>query len=639
MAAHIFDLPRTRVAARAARQALRVLHVVVGQSSVETAAVAAAVRTHGRGDIAVDVVVGLGRALERLATESAALVLLQGHDADVALVALREIKHAYPALPVVLVTGDEADGAVAAVRAGAEDCLDASAASGGAVVRAIRCALERTSHAAALRTQAVTDPLTGLPNRHALQTAVGHAIARARRTGRRLAVLFLDLDGFKAVNDRDGHEQGDRVLREVARRIAGRTRDMDTVARLGGDEFVVVMEDLDNGRHAATLASKLLAAVAEPLPASGRTAALTASIGISVFPEDGGDAASLVRHADAAMYAAKAAGKQQYRYYQARFNEHARTRAELQAALQQAFREDQFELHVQPVWGATARRIVGCEALLRWRRPGHGLRLPSAFLDVADEVGLASRLTAHVVGAACAIARRMHDAGFAVPLSVNLSRRQIQEGDAPAHLRRHLEAMALDPGAIRIEVTEAVLAAPDVHVDRVLAEIAALGVRVIVDDFGSTGSLRAVQRARASAIKLEGTLVRDVPESQEADALVRAVVALAKALDVPVVAEGIETERQALALRSLGCDALQGYFYGHALPADEWLAYLRWACTAVVGSDAKPRPQPLIGLTGARAGEARRERRPRTVSRVAAAIAAAANADARVVSGRFRREH
>jgi diguanylate cyclase (GGDEF)-like protein len=638
MAAHIFDLPRSRAEGRG-HTGLRLLHVIVGRATTDTAAVDAAIRTHGRGAITVDTVAGLGRALERLAAEPATLALLQGHDADVALVALRELKHAHPALPVVLVADtDDAEGAVTAVRAGAEDCLSAAAAAGPGVVRAIRCALERTSHAAALRTQAVTDPLTGLPNRHALQSAVSHAIARARRTGRALAVLFLDLDGFKTVNDRDGHEQGDRVLREVARRIAARTRDMDTVARLGGDEFVVVMEDLDNGRFAATLATKLLAAVAEPLAIGTRTVDLTASIGIGVFPEDGTDTASLVRHADAAMYAAKSAGRQQYRYYQARLNEHARTRAELQAALQHAFPEDQFELHVQPVWAASARRIVGCEALLRWRRPGHGLLLPSAFLDVADEAGLASRLTAHVVGAACAIAARMRAAGFTVPLSVNLSRRQLRDGDAAAHLRRHLETTALDPGALRIEIAESVLAAPDARVDRVLAEITALGVAIVVDDFGSAGSLRAVLRARASAIKLDGALVRDVPASQDAAALVRAVVALARSLDVRVVAEGVETERQARDLRSLGCDALQGYFYGHALPADEWLAYLRWACTAVIGSDTRPAPT-LMAVPGTRGTTPTRRRRVRPdVPRLPGAVVAG-EARGRVVNGRFGRDH
>lgn len=623
MAAHIIDLARP--ARRDTARRVRVLHVLAGLGADTAGAIGAAIARHGDGRIAVDQVTGLGRALERLATEPAALVLLQAPDGDVARVALAEVKRACPALPVVLVTSDENDdAAVAAVRAGAEDALPVSAATGPKVVRAIRCALERTSHAAALRTQAVTDPLTGLPNRHALQTALDHAVARARRTSRAVAVLFLDLDGFKAVNDVHGHARGDRVLQELARRIAGRTRDMDTVARLGGDEFVVVMEDLERGRHAATLAAKLSAACAEPIVVDGHTHELSASIGISVCPDDGVDAAALIRHADAAMYAAKAAGKHQYRYYQAQMNEHARVRAALDAALERAFDEGQFELHVQPVWAASAKRITACEALVRWRRPDHGMLLPDQFLDAVEDAGLAPRLADWVLGAACELARRMRDAGVSVPMSVNLSRRQLLAADLSARVRYHLTAHDLTADVLQFEIGETLLATDDTRMDRVLADLAALGVALVVDDFGrAAGSLKALRRVRPAAIKVDGALVRALPESQDAAALVRAVVALARTLDIQIVAEGVETEAQSRALRTLGCHALQGYFYGHALPANEWLAYQRWACTAVVGRDEPP------GTPG------RPRRRVRRLPTLPGA-ALPASGSGRVVVGRFR---
>lgn len=626
MASPLFDLPRPRLRRPVRRDVVRVLHVVAGHEPADTAALDEAITTAGRGRIHVDRIVGLGRALERLEAHPSALVLLQARHLDVARVALGELRHAHPALPVILVTetaGDQA--AVTAVRAGAEDCLGLQEATGPALVRAMLCALERTSHAATLRTQAVTDPLTGLPNRHALQKSIDHAVAMARRKGRGLAVLFLDLDGFKDVNDVHGHEAGDRVLQELARRFAARTRDMDTVARIGGDEFVVVMEDLADARFAGMLAAKLLAAASAPVDVQGHSVALTASAGIAVFPGDGDDAAALVRHADTAMYAAKAAGKQQFRFFRAQMNEHTRARTALDQALSQAVTRDEFEVHYQPVWLAGKPRIAACEALLRWRRPGHGLELPATFLGAAEEAGLAPHLTGLVLDAACATARRMREAGFAVPVSVNLSRRQLLDGDIVARLQTSIAPELA--AALQVEVGEPVLAGDDARITRTLGAIAALGVAVVVDDVGNgVSSLRALARVRPRMVKIDASLTRDLPGSQDASAIVSAIVALGRIVGAQVAGEGIETDAQARALRALGCEALQGYYYGHALPADEWIAYLRWACTAVVGSDGPTALQPV-----STSGALQRERRG--LPKMPGAVIAGQ----RLVVGRFRR--
>ncbi len=606
MGSPLFDLPRSRPRRPSRREAVHVLHVVAGHEPADATLLDRAVSDAARGRLRLDRVVGLGRALARLDAQPCALVLLQARHLDVARVALGELRHAHPALPVILLT-DAADetAAVAAVRAGAEDCLSLADASGAGLVRAMLCALERTSHAATLRTQAVTDPLTGLANRHGLQPSLDHALAMARRTGRSLAMLFLDLDGFKSVNDVHGHEAGDRVLQELARRIVSRTRDMDTVARLGGDEFVVVMEDLADPRFAATLARKLVTAASAPFDIQGHAVTLTASVGISVYPNDGEDAAALIRHADAAMYAAKAAGKHQFRYYRAQMNEHSRARIVLDQALAQAVTRDEFELHYQPVWHAAEPRIVACEALLRWRRPGHGLQAPAAFIAAAEEAQLAGPLTAKVIADVAVTARRMREAGFTVPVSLNLSRRQLLEGDVVARMRQALSD--LGPSALQIEIGEAVLTSDEPRVVRVLDALIGMGVPVVVDDFGSgASSLRALNRVRPAAIKIDGALTRDLPDSRDAVAIVTAVAAMARTLGAPVVGEGVETEAQAHRLRALGCEALQGYFYGHALPADEWLAYLRWACTAVVGTDRPSGPQlaHVRPATPARQGKA-----------------------------------
>ncbi len=628
MAAHLLALSRPRARAAARRDHVRILHVLIGHAEAEAEDLDRQIAAAGGTRLRVDLVVGLGRALAQLAAHPPALALVQTAALEGARAALAELKRVRPALPVVLLTGDDEDGAaVAAVRAGAEDCVPLRGASGPSLVRAILCALERTSHAAALRTAAVTDPLTGLPNRHALRTGVEHALARARRTRRAVAVLFVDLDGFKDVNDAHGHETGDRVLAEVARRFTGRSRAMDTVARLGGDEFVIVMEDLRDGRFAATLAAKVVAAAAEPVVVDGRTVRLTTSVGISLFPDDGRDAGTLMRHADVAMYAAKAAGKNGYCYYAPAMNAHSRSRASLETALAGALDRGEFELHYQPVWQASGKRISSCEALLRWRRPGHGIVAPAAFLAVAEECGLIVPIGRWVLAAAGAQARRMREAGFAVGVSVNLSRRQIAEPSLLGDVQRVLEAESLRPGDLHLEIPESVLVDADARVVAVLAGLDALGVPLVVDDFGNgTSSLAGLQRLPVRRVKMNGQLVRQVPGTRASEEMVRAVLTLGRTLGVHVMAEGVETGQQASFLRAHGCDDMQGYFYGHALPAEEWLSYLRWACSAVVGSDAAARVTPTVSSRRANACVTR--------PRLPGAALAAARAG-RIVVGRF----
>ncbi len=595
MAAHVVALPRPRTRAAARRAVVRVLHVLIGHAEAEAAQLGQAITEASIRGIRVELVVGLGRALEHVSTSTPALAIVQAAHVEAARAALAELKRVCPALPVVLLSNSDDDtAAVAAVRAGAEDCLSLAAASGPTLVRSILCALARTSHAAALRAAAVTDPLTGLPNRHALRTCIDHAMALSRRKGRSLALLFVDLDGFKAVNDTYGHECGDRVLADTARRLVSRTRDMDTVARLGGDEFVVVMEDLEDPRFAATLAAKALAAVAEPIVVEGHTLHVTASIGISVYPGDGTDAAALMRHADMAMYAAKSGGRNGVCYYAPAMNVRTLQRASLEAALHGALERGELELHYQPVWQASHKRISSCEALLRWRRPGHGLVGPAEFLPVADDTGLIVPIGRWVLAAACAQVRRMRAAGFDVPVSVNLSRRQLLDPGLVGDVRRVLHRESLGAGTLQIEVSESVLVDDDARVSAALVDLDALGVTLVVDNFGAgTSSLGGLQRVPVRRVKIDGDLVRGLPDVASSEAMVRAVLALGRTLGVTVMAEGVETERQASLLRAHGCDEMQGYFYGHALPADEWLAYLRWACTAVVGTDEpSPRATP-----------------------------------------------
>lgn len=628
MAAYVTPLPRPRTRAAARRDVVRVLHVLIGHAEAEAARLGQAIAEASVRGIRVELVVGLGRALEQVSARTPALAIVQTAQVEAARAALAELKRVCPALPVVLLSNSDDDMAVvAAVRAGAEDCLPLATASGPTLVRAILCALERTSHATALRAAAVTDPLTGLPNRHALGTCLDHAMALSRRKSRPLALLFVDLDGFKAVNDTYGHECGDRVLAEIARRVASCTRDMDTVARLGGDEFVVVMEDLEDPRFAATLAAKVLAAVAQPIVVDGHTLHVTASIGISVYPGDGADAGALMRHADMAMYAAKSAGKNGVCYYAPAMNVRTNQRASLEAALHGALERGELELHYQPVWQASRKRISSCEALLRWRRPGHGLMEPAAFLPVAEDTGLIVPIGRWVLAAACAEIRRMRAAGFSVPVAINMSRRQLRDPGLVGEVRRGLHRESPGAGGLQIEVSEAVLVDDDARVSAALADLDALGVTLVVDRFGAgTSSLSGLQRVPVRRVKIDGELVRDLPDVRASADMVRAVLALGRTLGITVMAEGVETERQASFLATHGCDEMQGEFYGHALPAGEWLAYLRWACTAVVGTD-KPSPNAPL--------RRRRVPVPHDLPTIPGA-ALSAQQTGRLVVGRFR---
>jgi diguanylate cyclase (GGDEF)-like protein len=636
MSASCFDLRRARPRGASEADRLRVLVVGLGAIAPGGPTIGALLSRAGGPRLDVASRVGLGAALADLAAHPAAALVLHAADRATARLGLAEVKRAHPALPVVLVTdGETPESAVQAVRAGAEDCLAAAGLTGPHLLRTMLCALERTSHAASLRTQAVTDPLTGLPNRQALQSALEHALARARRHGRTFAVLFADLDGFKAVNDRHGHEHGDRVLQEIAGRFAARTREMDTVARVGGDEFVVVMEDLDDPRFAARLGATLLQAASEPIVIGGQTAVLGVSVGISLYPGDGEDAASLVRHADHAMYAAKAAGTGQVRYYQARMNAHARARTALHVALEHAIGRGELELHYQPVWQASRRRIVAGEARLRWRRPGHGLLAPADFFDTAEQAGLGPRLTAWSLAEAGRHARRLADAGFDVPISINLSRRQLGEPRLAERWREGLAAEGLAPAAVPIECDEALVGGRDPRVAATLADLARLGVPVVVDDVGrEASSLQALTHAGARMLKIDATLTQALPDGREAAAMVAALVALARPLGLTVVAEGVENEAQARALGAAGCDHLQGFLYGQPLPADDWIAYLRWACTAVVGTDDAPAHRRRD--RGGRRPKARVIDLPHAAARMPGPLTSPTGSRGDVLVGRFR---
>jgi diguanylate cyclase (GGDEF)-like protein/PAS domain S-box-containing protein len=445
----------------------------------------------------------------------------------------------------------------------------------GGILLNARDVSERKAFEAELAHQAFHDPVTGLANRAMFAEQVRQAIARARREGRMPAVIFLDLDDFKTVNDSLGHAAGDEVLVEVARRLDESVRAADIAARFGGDEFAVLMEDVAHSQDAADAAQRILEMLAQPMHAGHRQVTLGGSIGISVFgPEDPRDADEVIRDADAAMYIAKRDGKGGYRLFEPAMHEGVVARLELRNDLQRALATDQFELHYQPVIRLADGSVSGVEALLRWHHPERGLVTPTEFIPIAEETGLIIPIGRWVLRESCRHARRLEAPdGPPLSMSVNLSLKQIQHSDIVADVRDALDEARLSPERLTLEITESVLMDDtELAVSR-LRDLKALGVRLALDDFGTGySSLSYLSRFPVDILKMDRSFLRE-GSSPDSHSLASAVVALGSTLALEVVAEGIEAPEQAESLRALGCDLGQGFLFARPLDAETSLSF------------------------------------------------------------------
>ncbi|ROR34508.1 bifunctional diguanylate cyclase/phosphodiesterase [Inmirania thermothiophila] len=421
------------------------------------------------------------------------------------------------------------------------------------------------------------DPLTGLPNRALLRDRIQQALAHARRAGERLALLFVDLDRFKDINDTLGHAAGDLVLKAVARRFARCIRADDTLARHAGDTFAVLARGIDQADDAARLAQCLLDALAEPVTVEGRQLFLRASIGIAVAPEDAEDPDSLLQHADAAMYEAASAGGGRYHFFAIALEEQARRRLDLEGALRKALERGELLLHYQPQVDLSDGAIVGAEALVRWRHPERGLIPPGEFIPVAEESGLVVPLGEWVLREACRQAYRWRVEGLPpVRVAVNLSARQFAAGDLAELVERILDETGMEPHYLELELTESALMADTDRAARTLGALRELGVHVAVDDFGTGySSMAYLRRFPLSALKIDQAFVRGLPGSEEDAAIVGATAALARALGLRTVAEGVATKAQWLKLLQLRVDEIQGELTGWSGPPEELARRLR----------------------------------------------------------------
>ncbi len=416
------------------------------------------------------------------------------------------------------------------------------------------------------------DPLTGLPNRLLLLSRLDHAIERSRRHGEIGAVLFLDLDRFKNVNDSLGHPAGDELLVHVAQRLRARLRDSDTLARLGGDEFVVVLEGIDSPEHAASVAQTLIERLAESFElAGGHVVYIGTSIGISLFPADASVASKLIQHADAALYEAKEHGKGTYRFYRSALTEAANARLAMEAKLRRGLEREEMVVYYQPLVAIGDRRLIGAEALLRWQDPDAGLVPPDRFIPLAEETGLIVPLGDWVLRAACRQLKAWRDAGIAIDvIAVNLSPRQFLLPDIAERVGAVLLETGLPPSCLEVEITEgALMERPETTLEKLTA-LKALGIRLAIDDFGTGySSLAYLKQFPIDKLKVDKSFVTDIPNDPADIAITTAIIGLAKHLDLEVLAEGVETPEQFAFLDQKGCDTVQGFLFSRPLPAEE----------------------------------------------------------------------
>lgn len=418
------------------------------------------------------------------------------------------------------------------------------------------------------------DALTDLPNRVLLRDRIEHAIRQAERERGALAVLFLDLDRFKNVNDSLGHGVGDALLVEMARRICATVRHQDTVSRAGGDEFSLLLPDTD-AEGAAHVAQKLLDAIARPLTVEGQEMTLTPSIGIAIHPDDARDVDALLRASDAAMYRAKAAGGAGFRFYAPELQLKASRALELENALRGAIDRGELELHYQPQVLLQTGRLIGCEALLRWTHPRLGAISPAEFVPIAEESGLIVPIGEWVVRTAAAQNRAWLDAGSPpIVMAANVSAVQFRQARFGAMVDEALAQTGLDASWLELELTESVTSADPEAAIRIMDALHARGVALAIDDFGTGySSLAYLKRFRINRLKIDRSFVHDLGRDPSSEAIVEGVIAMARSLGLRTIAEGVETEAQAAALASRGCDEVQGFLYGRPMPAE---AFERW---------------------------------------------------------------
>ena len=444
-------------------------------------------------------------------------------------------------------------------------------------ILSLRIIAEHKRYEEQLAYQATHDPLTALPNRNLLADRISQALAWAQRHRRWIAVLFVDLDFFKFVNDSLGHGKGDQLLKMVAERLSERVRQVDTLAHQGGDKFVVVLTDLRGNEEADRAVHVIREAISLPFLMDGQELVISCSIGITVYPKDGEDAQTLVKNAEVAMYRAKEQGRNCFRYYTRELNERVASRMSMEKHLRKALENEEFELWYQPQADLNTGRLSGMEGLIRWRNAELGMVQPGSFIPLAEETGLIVQIGEWVVRTACLQNRRWQDAGLSpLTVAVNLSPRQFRDRELTGVIAGVLRETGLDPRYLGLEIVESMVMHDVESAAAMLNELKALGVKLSMDDFGTGySSLSYLKRFPFAKLKIDLSFVRDIMTDPGSAAIAKSIISMAHNLNLSVVAEGVETEGQLEFLRAHGCNEIQGYYLSRPLPAAEFEGMLR----------------------------------------------------------------
>ncbi|MFO7643667.1 MAG: EAL domain-containing protein [Desulfosarcina sp.] len=436
---------------------------------------------------------------------------------------------------------------------------------------------ERAEHARNVEYLAYHDNLTGLPNRALFSRLLYHQMQLARRYEKRLALMFLDLDRFKAINDSLGHDAGDELLKKMGRRIGESLRESDIVARLGGDEFIMLLPEITEETQVTTVAGKILAAVARPFTLAEQEFHITISIGIAMFPADGEDEQTLMKSADTAMYHAKEGGKNSFRFYSEKLNTDSLERLTLESSLRKALENNEFRLFYQSKQDMTTDRITGIEALLRWQHPDLGLIPPMQFIPLAEENGLIVPIGRWVFKTACRQNLAWQNQGFPkLSMAVNISKRQFFDEDFLKDVRDALQESGMAPELLELEITEAILMHDMDWTIRILKDLKQMGVRVAIDDFGTGySSLSKLKEFPLDTLKIDGSFIQNMIPNAEIKSLTTALIELGKSLGFTVIAEGVESKEQADLLRTYSCDQFQGFYINKPMPPEEFTSAVR----------------------------------------------------------------